>query len=188
MPRFLILLAALPIIAAFLIRWWLGVRVLSAQGRRQCSCDPHLWEKTFGSAHLPTSNAADARLFAAALRKAALADWKTREPKAAAAREGTRRFGMAVPPLSLMVVLLGVMVGRVPLIWALPVFLLAVALSAIFSYLGVAPELKATLLASRRLRDSRAFHRRDDEDAVIACAAALVWKEAAPPVFKLIQR
>lgn len=188
MVRFLILLAALPIVAAFVARWWMGLRVLSSAGRRQCSCDPALWEKSFGADHLPPSKAGDARVFAESLRKAALADWKTREPKAAASREGVRRFGMAVPPLALLVVILGVIVGRVPAIWAIPVFLLAIAFAVITSYLSVAPELNAMLLASRRLRASGAFHRRDDEDAVIAATTALVWKESAPPVFNLVQR
>jgi hypothetical protein len=186
--RFLILLAALPIVAAFVGRWWLGLRVLSSIGRRQCSCDLALWEKFFGTENLPPSKSGDARIFAEALRKNALEDWKSREPKAAASREGVRRFGMAVPPFSLMIVILGVIVGRVPAIWAIPVFLLAVAFAVIMSYLSVAPELNAMLLASRRLRSSGAFHRRDDEDAVIAATNALVWKEAAPPVFNLIQR
>lgn len=188
MVRFLILLAALPIVAAFIARWWLGLRVLTSAGRRQCTCDPKLWEKAFGAENPPPSKAGDARIFAEALRKSALTDWKTREPKAAASREGVRRFGMAVPPLSLMVVILGVIVGRVPAVWAIPAFLLAIAVAIIFSYLSIAPELNAMLTASRRLRASGAFHRRDDEDAVIAATTALVWKEAAPPVFNLIQR
>jgi len=186
--RFLILLAALPIIAAFIARWWLGLRVLSSQGRRQCSCDFSLWEKSFGAENLPPSKSGDARIFAETLRKAALADWKTREPKAAASREGVRRFGMAVPPFTLLIVILGVIVGRIPAIWAVPAFLIAIAIAIIFSYLSIAPELNAMLTATRRLRASGTFHRRDDEDAVIAATTALVWRESAPPVFNLIQR
>jgi hypothetical protein len=186
--RFLILIAAVPISAAFVARWWLGLRVLASSGRRQCSCDLALWEKVFGTDNPPPSKSGDARIFAEVLRKQALADWKTRDPKAAASREGIRRFGMAVPPLALMIVVLGIIVGRVPAIWAIPVFMLAVAFAVIVSYLSVAPELNAMLLASRRLRNSGIFHRRDDEDAVISAASALVWKEAAPPVFNLIQR
>ena len=188
MVRFLILLAALPVIAAFIARWWLGLRVLSSAGRRQCSCDTALWEKAFGAGNPPLSKSGDAGIFAETLRKAALADWKTREPKAAASREGVRRFGMAVPPLSLLVVILGVIVGRVPAIWAIPAFLMAIAVAVVFSYLSIAPELNAMLVASRRLRASGAFHRRDDEDAVISATTALVWKESAPPIFNLIQR
>ncbi len=188
MLRLLIVLAALPVIAAFIARWWLGLRVLSSAGRQQCSCDLALWEKTFGAENSPPSKTGDAKIFAETLRKSALADWKTREPKAAASREGVRRFGMAVPPLALMVVVLGAIVKRVPVSFVLSVFLTALAVAIIFSYLSIAPELNAMLIASRRLRASGVFHRRDEEDAVIAATKALVWKEATPPILNLIQR
>jgi hypothetical protein len=186
--RILILLAALPIVAAFAARWWFGMRVLSSEGRRQCSCDLARWEKTFGSENLPPSKSGDASIYAALLRKSALTDWKAREPKAAASREGARRFGMAVPPLSLMVAVLAIAVGKIPVTGAIAIFLFAIAFSVIISYLSIAPELNAMLIASRRLRDSATFHRRDDEDAVIEAATALVWKDAAPPIFNLIQK
>ncbi len=188
MLRLLIILAALPILAAFVARWWFGVRLLSSVGLRQCSCKLARWEETFGADSLPPSESGDARIFAAHLRKAALEDWKIRDPKAAAAREATRRFGMAVPPLSLMVAILAIIVGKIPAAAAIAVFLLAIAFSVIISYLSISPELKAILAASRRLRDRGIFHRRDDEDAVIQAAAAIAWKEGAPPVFNLIQR
>ncbi len=188
MFRLLILLAALPIIAAFVARWWFGMRVLAASGRRQCRCDMERWHSAFGAKNLPVVKEADAKLYAGFLRKCALEDWKTRDPKAAASREGVRRFGMAVPPLSLMIAVLAIFVGKIPVTGAIAIFLLAIAFSAFVSYLSIAPELMAILATARRLRDSRVFHRRDDEDAVISATTALAWKQAAPPVFNLIQR
>ncbi len=187
-PRLLILLAILPIVVAFVARWWFGMRILAGQGKRQCRCDIEKWHKTFGAGNLPVSKEADARVYADFLRKSALADWKTREPKAAASREGARRFGMAVPPLSLMIAILAVFVAKIGITMAIAIFLLAIAFSVITSYLSIAPELKAILITSRRLRDAGVFYRRDDEDAVIEATTALVWKESAPPVFNLIQR
>jgi len=186
--RLLILLAVLPIVAGFVARWWFGMRILSTAGRRQCTCDLSRWENAFGAENLPPSKEGDARIFAELLRKAALADWKTRDPKAAASREAARRFGMAVPPLSLMIAILAMLAFKVQFGWVLAIFLLAIAFSVIISYLSISPELNAILTAARRLRDTGAFHRRDDEDAVIQAAAALAWKEGAPPVFNLIQR
>lgn len=188
MFRILIILAALPILITFVVRWWFGTRVIAANKRRQCSCDLEKWERAFGNASLPPSKSGDAILFATAMRKTALADWRTRDPKAALSREGTRRFGLAVPPLAAMGAILGLIVGRIPFTGVLAIFLIAIAFAAIISYLSIAPELKAVLTASRRLRDTRVFPRSDDEEAVIAAANALVWKEAAPPVFNLIQR
>ena len=188
MFRLLTFLAALPIVAALIARWWFGMRILATEGQRRCKCDIVLWEKAFGAEHLPPSSEADAYLYAELLRKSAIADWFTRDSKAASSREGARRFGMAVPPLSVMVAILAVIVGKIPVTGAIAIFLLAIAFSVIISYLSIAPELKAMLVTSRRLRDMRVFFRRDDEDAVIATVTAIVWKEAAPPIFKLIQR
>ncbi len=188
MFRLLTLLAALPIIVAFVARWWFGMRVLKSKGNRQCRCDLARWEKSFGPEHMPVAKEADARIYADLLRQTSLTEWRTRDPKAAASREGARRFGMAVPPLSLMIAILAIIVGKIPFTGAIAIFLLAIAFSVIISYLSIAPELKAILTTSRRLRDTGVFYRRDDEDAVIEAANALVWKEAAPPVFNLIQR
>lgn len=188
MFRFLILIAALPIVAAFVARWWFGLKILASNGRHQSRCDLEKWSKTFGAENLPLSKEGDARVYAELLRKTALADWRVRDPKAAASRESARRFGMAVPPLSLMVAVLAIVVGKIPVTGAIAIFLLAIAFSVIIAYLSIAPELKAILITSRRLRDSHSFPRRDDEDAVIRSTTALAWKESAPPVFNLIQR
>ena len=186
--RILTLLAALPIVIAFVARWWYGMRIISTAGRHQCTCDLEKWNQAFGSDNLPISKSGDALIFADLLRKSALADWRTRDAKAALSREGARRFGTAVPPLAAMIAILGMIVGRIPFTGALAIFLLAIAFAVIISYLSIAPELKAILITSRRLRDTRIFSRSDDEVAVIEAATALAWKEAAPPVFNLIQR
>ena len=188
MFRFLVILAALPIIAAFLLRWWFGIRILTTFGKRQCSCNLAKWEETFGAETVPPAASADARVHAQFLHKATLLDWQRREPKSAASREAVRRFGMAVPPLSAMVAILAVIVMKLTPFMAIAVFLLAVAVAAIFAYLGLAPELRAIALTSRRLRATRIYPRREDEDAVIQAATALAWKQAAPPIFNLVQR
>ena len=188
MFRFLVILSALPIITAFLLRWWFGIRILTTSGNRQCSCNLSTWEKTFGAETLPPFASADARVHAEFLHKAALTDWQSREPKAAASREAVRRFGMAVPPLAAMVAILAVIVMKLTPFMAIAVFLLAIAVAAIFAYLGLAPELRAIALISRRLRATRIYPRREDEDAVIQATTALAWKQAAPPIFNLVQR
>jgi|TARA_B110000037_G_scaffold53128_1_gene65113 hypothetical protein len=186
--RILIVLAMLPIIVAFIARWWFGMRILSSSTKRQCKCDLEKWNKAFGDENLPIDKESDATSYARLLRKSALEDWKTREPKAAASREGARRFGMAVPPLAAMIAILGLIAVRIPFTGVLAIFLLAVAFAVIVTYLSIAPELKAILTTARRLRDAGVFYRRDDEDAVIQATTALTWKESAPPIFNLIQR
>jgi hypothetical protein len=186
--RLLILIAVLPIIFTLVVRWWLGIRILKSSAKNQCSCDLEKWNHTFGEQHLPISSSGDVIIYAELFRKSALVDWRTRDPKTAISREGTRRFGMAVPPLTAMIVILAMVVGRVTPYYAIAIFLFATALSAILSYLSIAPEINAILTTSRRLRKSGVFHRRDDEDAVIQAAVAISWKEAAPPIYNLLQR
>ena len=188
MFRLLILLAALPIIAGFIARWYFGMRIISGSGRRQCRCDIERWNATFGQENLPVAKEADAAVYADLLRKCALEDWKTRDPKAAASREGARRFGMAVPPFSALIAVLAIIVGKIPVVGAIAIFLLAIAAAVFISYISITPELRALLTTARRLRDAGIFYRRDDEDAVIENLTALAWKEAAPPIFNLIQR
>ncbi len=186
MFRLAILLAAIPIIAALFARWYFGTRILSRTGTRQCSCDLNRWEKSFGSAHLPLAEKADAQVYANLLHETTLQEWRTREPKSAASREGARKFGMAVPPLAAIVAILALIVGKIPISGVFAIFLVSTALAVIFAYLSIAPELKAILATSRRLRDTRVFHRSDDENAVIATTKALAWKKVAPPVLNLL--
>lgn len=187
MPRLLILIALLPILITLAVRWWFGLRLLKSGSETTCSCDLEKWKETFGEKNLPPSASSDIITYATCFRNCALADWLVRDKKAAVAREGTRRFGMAVPPLSAMVAILGIMVGRIPISYGIAIFLLATAFSAVIAYLSIAPEINALTISFRRLRESRIFPRRDDEDAVIQAAIALSWKEAAPPIFNLIQ-
>lgn len=188
MPRLLILIAALPILITLAVRWWFGLRLLKSSAQLQCHCDLDKWKQTFGEKYLPVSASGDLIIYADLFRKSALADWLVRDKKTAISREGTRRFGMAVPPLTAMIVILGALVQRIPIPYGIAIFLLATAFSAVIAYLSIAPEINAILTTARRLRSSGIFHRRDDEDAVIQAAVAISWKEAAPPVFNLLQR
>lgn len=188
MSRLLILISVVPILITFGLRWWLGIRILKSNAENQYRCDLDNWKEAFGENHLPASPSCDLVILADLFRKIALAEWRLNEPKAAASREGTHRFSMAVPPLAAMVVILGVIVGRIPPAYGIAGFLLATALTAVFSYLNIAPEINAILTSAKRLRSSGIFHRRDDEDAVVQAAVAISWKEAAPPIFNLIQR
>ena len=188
MFRLLILLSIPPIVVAFILRWWFGVRVINSTRRRQCDCNLQKWKQACGEKHVPESRNADAFAFGELLYKSALAEWKERDKKAALSREGARRFGLAVPPLSAMVALVGMIAMRVPAVGVLSIFLVALALSSIITYLSIAPELNALLTTSRRVRDKHVFLRTDDEEAVIKVANALAWKNSAPPIFNLLQR
>lgn len=184
----LLIVAALPLAGAFFVRWWLGLRVLETTGIRACRCDLDRWMPSpvdSGSVHRADGTAAD---FGRELRIKALASWREQEPKAASSRESARRFGVAVPPLSAVVAVFAVLVGKIPVLGAIAVVLLITAVAAAFGLLSLPPELQAITHAAKRMRKDRCFPDRDDEEAVIACAVAIAWSESLPPVLRMIQK
>lgn len=188
MWRLLLFFSALPIAAALILRWWFGMRILADLGRRPCRCDLNRWLPAPGDQALVHRAEETAGEFGRQLRLRALEEWRERDPKAAASRESSRRFGMAVPPLSGVVAVLAVMVAKIPVIGAIAVLLAATALASAVGLLSLAPELRAIAQTARKVREDRSFIRGDDEQAVVGCAIAHAWKETLPPIFSLLQR
>lgn len=184
----LLVVALLPLAGALFIRWWFGLRVLETTGARDCRCDLSHWLPSPADAalvHRADGSAAD---FGRELRNKALVSWREQNPKAVKARESALRFGVAVPPLSAIVAVFAVLVGKIPVLGAIGLLLLITAIAAAFSLLSLPPELQAITEAAKRMRKDRSFPIRDDEEAVIACAVAHAWSESLPPLLRLIQK
>lgn len=184
----LFFISIFPIVAALIARWWFGVRVLDEIGGRACRCDLGKWTPPPGDTAIVHRAEDTAAGFGNQLRTKALAEWKERDPKAAASRESSRRFGMAVPPLSAMVAVLAVVVAKIPVTGALTIVLAATALASVFGVLSMPAELAVITKAAKKIREGKSFPLRDDEEAVIRCAIAHSWKEALPPILGLLQR
>ncbi len=188
MYRLLLILSVLPIAIALGMRWWLGLRVLATEGLRVCRCDLTRWLPAPGDhavSHRADRSAAE---FGRELRLKALADWRERDPKAAAARENTRRFGIAVPPLSAMVAVMALLVGKVPVLGCIAIVLGFTALAAVLSLLSLGPELRAIAASARAARKSRCFPDEMDEMAVTRCAIAEAWDATLPPLLRKLLR
>ncbi|HEY8962620.1 MAG TPA: hypothetical protein VIM57_10490 [Luteolibacter sp.] len=177
--RLLFLCSALILAAALLLRGWLGKRGFAQFGGRICTADAERWQSWTGES-LPEAN--DAGALGRKLRRVALNRWQRADPKAARAREAARRFGLAVPPLTIVVLVFAVALAKLPLFGALTIALGATALSAGIGLLSIGAELRAVGQAAGELRGLRIFRRADDEEAVIACAQAAVWMAALPPI------
>lgn len=187
MWRVLFLFSAISIAIGLIARWWFGMRVLQNEGARGCQCDLAKWLPAPGDEATVHRSEGSATDFGAQLRAKALTAWRERDPKGFASRESSRRFGMAVPPLSGIVAILAVVVAKIPIFGALAVVAAATALATILGLLSIAPELQAITAEARNLRKEKGFPRRDDEDAVIQCAIAHAWKETLPPVLRVLQ-
>lgn len=187
MYRLILLLSLLPILVAMFARWWLGSRVLLSVGKRGCRCDLKRWLPAPGDhavAHRSAETAAD---FGRELRLKALESWHSEAPKAAAARENTRRFGAAVPPLSTVVAAFALLVGKLPVLGVFAVLFAATALAALMSLLSLPGELQAIAREARRAREAKSFPDPDDEQAVVECAIAHAWDAALPQVLRWLQ-
>ena len=188
MWRLLFIFSALPIVAALVCRWYFGLRILADEGKRQCRCDLATWmplPEDSAVIHRAEESACE---FGRQLRLKALAEWREQDPKAATSRENSRRFGMAVPPLSGVIAVFAVLVAKIPVMGGISCVLAATALSSALGVLSLAPEIGVITRAAKKLRETKSFPRRDDEEAVIRCAVAHAWKETMPPILSLIQR
>jgi len=186
MFRLILVLSLIPIAIALAVRWWHGGRVLAAEGGRLCRCDLKRWLPIRGDESVIHRAEESAAEFGRQLRIKALDEWRVQDPKAAAARESARRFGMAVPPLSALVAVFAMIVGKIPLSGAISILLAATAVAAVLGLLALAPELGAINRAARKVREDGDFPARDDADAVIRCAVAHAWDLALPPILRWI--
>jgi hypothetical protein len=187
MYRLLLILSLAPLVVALLSRWWFGLRVLAIEGTRACRCDLTRWFPPDSGKDGVQRAEASAGDFGRNLREMALADWKQSDPSAASAREGMRRFGMAVPPLSAVVAIFAMVVGKIPLAGVLAILLGATALAAVFGLLTLPAELQAIQRAARKAREQGGFPDADDHATVLRCAVAHAWVAAVPPILNLLQ-
>lgn len=188
MYRALLFISLLPIAIALIARWWFGVRILANLGKRPCRCDLQRWLPSPGDEAVIHRAEGTAGEFGNQLRLKALAEWRGRDPKAAASRENMRRFGLAVPPLSALVAVFAVLVGKIPVMGVFAILLGATALSGLLGILTLPPELAAITRTARKARDEKNFPNREDEDSVIRCAMAHAWDVALPPILRWFHR
>jgi len=187
MWRLLIFISLIPPILAMAMRWWHGTRVLATQGPRVCRADLAKWIPEPEQEAVARRSDETAHVTGFHLWQYALNEWAQRDPKAAMARQKSKRLSIIFPPFMVVVVAFALIVGKINIVAAFALVIAAVALSAMFSFLSLGPELKAVATAANRLRKSGAFRLRDDEDAVVECAIAHAWHQSLPPVLRWLQ-
>jgi hypothetical protein len=186
MWRLILFLSIFPTVIAWFCRWWFGLRALKENGVRMCRLDLNKWFPYPGDAGVHRSEET-ASTFGFQLRRHALEQWLLDDPKAAASRKGVQRFGLAVPPLSVLIAAFAVLVAKITVLGGFAVVLAAVALACSFSLLAIPKELRALARVVQKLREARSFPRGDDEEAVINCAVAHVWIDSLPPILQWLQ-
>ncbi|MFU8892366.1 MAG: hypothetical protein ACNA8L_01945 [Luteolibacter sp.] len=187
MWRILIFLSLIPPVIAMAMRWWFGTRVLATQGPRLCHADLEKWLPEPEEAVVARRSDETAHVIGFHLWQYAMRDWARRDPKAAMARQKSKRLGMVLPPFMVVIIAFALVVGKINVLGAFALVFASIALAALFSYLTLGQELKEVASAANRLRKSGAFRLRDDEDAVVECAMAHAWHQALPPVLRWLQ-
>ena len=152
MSQFLLLPSLLVIAAALAARWWFAARV---------------W-KECGDAARQEGDLRHAEV---------LVKWKDGDPKAAAARAGALRFGMAAPPLSAVIAIFAVIVGKIPMGGAIALCAAITAVACVFGVLS----LPAELTAIQRFRKGKAMGEKE-----YLCVQATAWNRSLPPALRTI--
>jgi hypothetical protein len=186
--RLFLFISLVSVIMALAVRWWYGVRVLAAEDQLPCRCDLESWLPTPGDESLVHRADGTAGEFGRQLRLKALTAWQEENPKAVKSRENSRRFGLAVPPLSAMIAIFAVIVAKIPPIGLLVVPLSATAVAAVFGLMALPAELAAIARYARKTRDEKSFPDQDQEDAVIRCSLAHAWDLALPPILRYMHK
>lgn len=182
--KYLLLASLLIVVGSVLVRAWFGKRVIAASGGRVCRVRGERWREVLGERIPVPADPPYATVCGIGVRAAALEQWKKDDPRAARSREAAKRFGLAVPPLTVVVVVFAILVMKLGPLNAIPVVLGATALACVFGLLSTGSELRAVARTMRKVREAYVFPNSEDEDAVAACAAAEVWMQALPPVLR----
>jgi hypothetical protein len=188
MFRLILFFSIIALAIAMIARWWFGIRILKTEGSRLCRCDLEQWTPPPGDKAQVHRAEESAAVFGHQLRLKALESWKKDDPKSAKSRVGAKRFGLAVPPLSGMVAVLAVFVGKMPIPGVAIIMIGATAVACVMSLLSLPVELSAITREAVKTNKQRVFPNRDDEEAVIHCAIAQAWEDALPPILKWFQK
>ncbi len=182
--QLVILVSCLPVALVVLLRLWFGARVLKSKSHLEIQPDSGKWRRAIGSGEETPATPATAGEAGLALRKAALDEWRRRDAAQAKAWQSARYFGMAVPPLAVVIVILGMVATRVPFKMGAALVCLLLALAVVFNLLHLGAEIRSIARAAASLRKTGAFRRLAEEEAVISCATAHAWNQAVPPILR----
>jgi len=103
-----------------------------------------------------------------------------RNPAAVARRQWALRFGHVFPVFTLVVCVFAMLVGKLPLLWALSILFASLGIACCAQALAVAADRQAAVLAVVLLEKKRVLHRLTEEEAVVAATRAWAWRDAVP--------
>lgn len=179
--RLLFLVSALALAAGLAARGWFGGGVKLRLGKRTCATFRNAWQARFGAEPETTAWECGEQI-----RHAALTEWKQRDATAWQRRAAMMRFGQIIPPLSIVIGVLGALVGRVPVFGALALVLTTTAVATVFSLSSISTELAAVERLLGEVRAQGLFASDEDFELASACARAAVWDHMLPAILRRV--
>ena len=178
-PKLIILLALIPLLAAWAARYWFWSRARMEGLRRDCETPVKDLRQRLG---LPPGRGKETHAAALgnALRECGLELLGRDGDGAAKARAKGAYLTRALPALIGIVVLFAALTKRVPTSWAVAIGLAILGFWTLLRLSGLAIEWRAVQRGTEVLKATRALKRMGDEEEVIRYAKASVWNTVWP--------
>ncbi|MFC7335680.1 hypothetical protein ACFQY0_00710 [Haloferula chungangensis] len=180
MPRLLIVLSLLVLIAAWVARWWFWKRVRDKGRRVGCSMSVSELCDKLGQPRKKPNDVKDAAALGSALRDCGLRLLE-RDGLVLAKQRRTGWWSLKILPVLVGIIFVfSLIFQRVAPSWILAVGLLIIALHVLLRVSGLGIELKAVRRGLDELGKKGGFRRISEEEAVVDCAKASVWETILP--------
>lgn len=179
MPNLIIILALIPLLAAWAAQHWFWSRVRVEGIRRDCETPVKELRQRLG---LPPGRGKETHAAALgnALRECGLELLGRDGDGAAKARAKGAYLTRALPALVGIVVVFAAFTKRVPPSWAIAIGLAILGFWTLLRLSGLAIEWRAVQRGTEVMKATKALKRMNDEEEVIRCAKASVWSSVWP--------
>lgn len=179
-PRLLILISLLVLIAAWVARWWFWKRVRDKGRRVECSMTVSELCEKLGKPRKKLNELKDAAALGSALRDCGLRLLEG-DGLALAKKRRTGWWSLKILPVLVAVIFVFSMIfQRIAPAWILAVGLLIIALHVVLRVIGLGVELKAVRRGLDEFEKKGGFRRMSEEEAIVDCARASVWETILP--------
>lgn len=173
MPRIFIILSLVPLVISLVARWYFGTRILFLERDHSCRL-------------LHSHETETAVTLGRRWRRAAIKRWIIDHPRTAKKRQHALRFGLILPPLTLIACILSILAFKMSVLTGLAIFLLILTLAIVANWLTLPSEILAIQDKSSYLIDDQTKVKNiKDEPTILVCAIAHSWDDSVPPMLKL---
>jgi hypothetical protein len=178
--KVVLLLSLIPLVGAWLGRYWFWTRVRLEGLRTDCGVSVRELRERVGLPPGRRGTETSASALGNAVRECGLTLLEKEGNGLAKARINGGFLTKALPALVILIAVFAIMSKRVPATWAVTGAVGTVAFWTLLRLSGMTIEWRAVAKGTEALKASRALKRVTDEEEVIRCAKASVWSTVWP--------